>query len=280
VSHLVTIDRRTGRIVGVLNALCADRHELIAPSSCPSSDSAIWGRNAAVVEPDGRMLVATGNGPWNGHTDFGDSVLEISPDGRRLTGVWTPANQADLDSTDTDLGSTSPALLRTGRGRYAVQGGKDGRLHLLDLSRLERRVGDVPAGGPAEVDSVATPGGEPMFTAPAVGRAGRRTLVFVATGGGTAAYALRDGRLATVWRSAGAGTSPVLAGGLLYVYDPGGALDVYVAASGRRLARLPAAPGHWNSPIVIGGRVLLPEGDANEHARSGSLSIYSVPARD
>src|SRR5207248_7608469 len=89
--HLVTIAARSGRIVGVVNTLCADRHAIVVPSSCPSSDSAIWGRNAAVVEPSGRLLVATGNAPWNGRTDFGDSVLEISADGRRITGVWTPA---------------------------------------------------------------------------------------------------------------------------------------------------------------------------------------------
>ena len=31
--------------------------------------------------------------------------------------------------------------------------------------------------------------------------------------------------------------------------------------------------GHWNSPIVAGGRVYLPTGSANSHSTRGSLSI-------
>ena len=52
-----------------------------------------------------------------------------------------------------------------------------------------------------------------MFTAPAVqhGHGTRRS--FVATGGGTAAYALRGGRLHALWQNATAGTSPIVAGG-------------------------------------------------------------------
>jgi hypothetical protein len=67
-----------------------------------------------------------------------------------------------------------------------------------------------------------------------------------------------------------------VAGGLLYVYDPSGELDVYRPTSGDVVARLPAGPGHWNSPIVTDGRVALPEGNANDHVLSGVLDIYRV----
>jgi hypothetical protein len=63
------------------------------------------------------------------------------------------------------------------------------------------------------------------------------------------------------------------------VYDPGGSLDVYVPTSGRRLVSLPAGSGHWNSPIVAGGRVILPVGDANDHSTGGTLDIYHLPGR-
>jgi hypothetical protein len=70
----------------------------------------------------------------------------------------------------------------------------------------------------------------------------------------------------------------VIAGGLLYVYDVnGGNLDVYRPADGHLLASLPAHPGHWNSPIVIGGRIIVPEGDDNNHLRSGTIDIYHLP---
>jgi hypothetical protein len=49
---------------------------------------------------------------------------------------------------------------------------------------------------------------------------------------------------------------------------------VYEPASGKVVATLSAGPGHWNSPIVIDGRVALPEGNANDHATSGVLDIW------
>jgi hypothetical protein len=72
----------------------------------------------------------------------------------------------------------------------------------------------------------------------------------------------------------------VLAGGLLYVFDPsGGRLDVYTPVSGGLLASLPAAGGHWNSPIVVGGRIILPTGNANDHETRGTMFIYHLPGR-
>jgi hypothetical protein len=96
-------------------------------------------------------------------------------------------------------------------------------------------------------------------------------------GGGTQAWSLRGGRLHSVWRIGTAGTSPVVAGGLLWVYDPGGGLNVYRLPSGTRVATLSTGGGHWNSPIVTDGRVALPEGDANDHATSGVLDIWRLP---
>jgi hypothetical protein len=70
----------------------------------------------------------------------------------------------------------------------------------------------------------------------------------------------------------------VIAGGLLWVYDPGGGgLRVYRPANGHLVATLSAGGGHWNSPIVMDGRVALPEGDANDHATSGVLDIWRLP---
>jgi outer membrane protein assembly factor BamB len=271
--HVVTIAPASGRVLHVWNSLCSDRHTLIRPSSCGASDSAIWGRNAVVVEPGTRrLLLATGNGPWNGRTNWGDSVIELSPDASRLLQNWTPRNQAQLNREDTDLGSTAPAILP---GRLAVQGGKDARLHLLDVRRLNgtSRAG-ARLGG--DLQSVSAPGGEGVFSAPAVWTSSGRTWVFVGTGGGTGAYTLSGRRLRPAWRVPAAGTSPVVAGGLLYVYDPRGALDVYRPTTGKLVAALPAGAGHWQAPIVADGRIALPEGDANDHRTSGILDVYAA----
>jgi hypothetical protein len=101
--------------------------------------------------------------------------------------------------------------------------------------------------------------------------------MFLADEHATAAYVLRGGRLYRAWQNEKAGTSPVMAGGLLYVYEPdGGGIYVYRPSSPRPIAKLPGEPGHWNSPIVVDGHVIEPSGNANDHKLIGALEIFSV----
>jgi outer membrane protein assembly factor BamB len=264
--HVVTISERTGRIAHVWNSLCSDRHGLIVPRTCSASDSAIWSRSGAAVDPtNGSLVVATGNAPWNGSTNWGDSVLVLSPDASRMLRHYTPTNYEALNSGDVDLGSTSPALLPNG---YAVQGGKDGILRLLQLHSLPGINGKT--GG--ELQSVSAPGPTDVFSAPAVWNG---KWVFVATSAGTEGLLFRGGRLHPVWSNHTDGTSPVVAGSLLYVAGAG-AVHVYVPTSGREVASLPTGSVHWQSPIVADGRVAVAEGNANDHATSGVLDIFSL----
>ncbi len=277
--HVVTIDPASGRITHVFNTLCSNIRTLIdPPSRCHASDSAIWGRPGSIIEPgSGNILVTTGNGPFNGRNDWGDSVLELSPS-LRLLHNWTPTDAQQLNAQDTDLGSTEPALLPGGTG-LAVQGGKSGVLSLLDLRRLDGTSGPAGPRTGGELQRIDAPGAAQVFSQPAVWRApGGRVYVFVADGAGTAAYTLAGRRLRVAWRSGDAGTSPVVAGGLLYVFDEQqGDLNVFNPRDGHLDRALPAAPGHWNSPIVVGGRIILPVGDDNDHRSSGELFIYHLP---
>jgi outer membrane protein assembly factor BamB len=287
--HVVTIDRTSGRIDHVWNTECAGRHRLILASSCSvtntNGDNAIWGRAGAVIEPgSGRILVATGNGPFDGSSSWGDSVLELTPDAGRLLHNWTPTNQAQLDSGDVDLGSSSPALLPTYHGlRLAVQGGKDGKLHLLDLDRLDGTRAGPSAHLGGELGEASAPGGGQVLTAPAVWRQAGRVYLFVANDSGSAGYELVGGRhprLSVVWQNAVHGTSPVVAGGLLYIYDEtDGALVIRQPVSGVALRSLPVADGHWDSPIVVGGRVILPTGSYHDSSATSTIEIYHVPGR-
>jgi hypothetical protein len=78
------------------------------------------------------------------------------------------------------------------------------------------------------------------------------------------------------WQRRDAGTSPVVAGGLLYVYN--GSLNVYAPTTGKLLASFGGlGTAHWSSPIVTDGRVALPEGSANDHRTSGVLDIFRLP---
>jgi outer membrane protein assembly factor BamB len=277
--HVVAIDRASGRIASVFNTLCANRHAVIVPSSCSASDSAILSRGGVVVEPGGgRLLISTGNGPWNGSTDFGDSVIELSLAGLRARQAFTPVNQQELSESDTDLGSSAPVLL--GQGRVLIAG-KDGVMRLLSLSRLDGHAASLPDRPGGEVQRLPLPGGGQLFTAPAVltttGGGGATCTLFVGAENATAAYSLSGGRLRLVWQNSNPGTSPVFAGGLLYVYDPsGGGIYVYRPRSGQPIAKLPGSPGHWNSPIVVDRHIFEPEGNANDHSLSGTLDLFSA----
>ena len=271
VGHVVAISLASGHIDAVFNTLCADRRRILDPKTCPVSDSAILSRSGPVVEPGGnRVLIATGNAPYNGSTQFGDSVIELTLPGLDRRQVYTPVDQAKLNSTDSDLGSGSPAVLP---GGLVLDGGKDGLLRLLNLAALDGH----PPGGPArtggQLQLLPTPGGAQLFSAPAVWHG----LVFVADGGGTAAYRVAGRRLHLVWQNGTHGTSPIVAGGLLYVYDmDAGGLAVYHPASGKLITTLAVPAGHWNSPIAIDGHVIEPTGNANDHATTGQLAIFST----
>ena len=160
--------------------------------------------------------------------------------GLRLRQSFTPRNQAQLNAGDTDLGSSAPALL--GHGRLMIAG-KDGLIRVLRLSRLNgRRPGSTRRLG-GEVQTLPTPGGDALFTQPAVWRHGGSTTVFVADFSATASYALRNGRLRKRWENDTPGTSPILADGLLYVYEPSeGGIEVYSPSSPSRSPTCPAPP--------------------------------------
>jgi PQQ-like domain len=49
--HVAVLDGASGKLLAVWNSLCSNRTELMEPSSCPQSDSAIWGRAGAVIDP-------------------------------------------------------------------------------------------------------------------------------------------------------------------------------------------------------------------------------------
>jgi hypothetical protein len=270
--HVAVLDGGSGKLLQVWNSLCSNRPGLLEPDSCAQTLSAIWGRAGAVIDPDsGVIFVATGNGEWNGTTDWGDSIIEIDTTATTLLGNYTPADTATLYADDLDLGSTSPVLLG---GDLIAQGGKDGKIRLLSRTAI---AGAGPHKG-NELQNISTPSGTDLFTQPAVWEHDGETWMFAADSGGTAAWALENAKLQQKWKNATGGTSPFEAGGLLFVYAPAGGLNVYDAASGKPIATLPAGPGHWNSPIVLQGEIILPEGNANDHATSGVLDIWSLPS--
>ena len=121
---------------------------------------------------------------------------------------------------------------------------------------------------------IGTASGGGLFTAPAVWKNAGATWMFAADFGGTGAWILANGKLEQRWKNKNSGTSPVIAGGLMFAYDLHSGVRVYQPESGRELALLDAGRGHWNSLIVVDGMIALPEGDANDHATTGILNIW------
>ena len=89
---------------------------------------------------------------------------------------------------------------------------------------------------------------------------------------------MSSGKIYPLWQNHNGGTSPVIAGGLLYIYDAhGGGLRVYQPSSGNLITALPCGNGHWNSPIVVDHMIVLPEGNYRDHATTGILDIRRLP---
>ena len=91
----------------------------------------------------GNVFLVTGDGTFNGTTDFGNSVLNIKlTSGKLKIQDWfTPANSEQLKILDADLGSGG--ALPVPNSHLLLTGGKEGRLYLLDRNDLGR--GHKPA---------------------------------------------------------------------------------------------------------------------------------------
>jgi anti-anti-sigma factor len=226
-------------------------------------------------------------------------TFSTAVDGRRvrvaLAGELDYRSAADLkDEFDRIVERLAPALVEldlsgltfvdaTGLGLFVGLTRQlrrhDGELRLLDVDNLNGHGGHACKCKGGELQIVNTPGDIGIFSAPAVWHHGGDDWLFVTTYESTKGYRLSGSppRLHRKWANKRPGSSPVVAGGLLYVYDPGGGLRVYEPHSGRQVAKLDCGGGHWNSPIVVDGRIALPEGSANQHRTSGVLNIWRLP---
>ena len=100
------------------------------------SQGAIWqAGNGLMGDGSGNIYFMTGNGSFDannaGGTEYGDSFVKLSTSsGLAVADYFTPFNQANLSSTDQDLGSGGPMALP---GTNLLVGmGKDGVLRLVN----------------------------------------------------------------------------------------------------------------------------------------------------
>lgn len=288
--HLVSIDLATGRSY-VFNSLCSNIGRLLGPTSgqpnyCPAEQSGLFGRGQAAIDPSSHdVYIVSGNGPWNGRTNWGDSVLKIDPSGQHLLDSFTPTNQQALDNGDLDLGSTGPAILppiTQGKHTYhlLVQGGKGPAcdscsgvaLRLLNRDDLSGRHAPGHLGG--DLQDLQAPGGCEVLTAPAVWTSPSRQIwVFYVNDCGTGAYRVSVPsrgpiRLQQVWLIHQGGTTPIVSHGVLYVAS-GGSLTAYNPVNHAVLAQPGIGSTHWQYPLVAGHRLFIAD-------QSGHLVVLSL----
>jgi hypothetical protein len=226
--------------------------------------------------------------------------------------VWTPSDQATLNSQDADVGSTGPAFLPVPAGskypHIALQCNKvvsnTSPVRIVDLDNLSGMGGPGHLGG--ELFKMNLPQGGEVLTQPAVwvNPADQSTWVFVANDSGLSAMkVVPDGgsgapSLMTVWMKGQGGSSPIIANNILFYAGTGagrsGTNNVYAidpaAGTGTVLWSTPvkAVTGgatvggvHWESVIVAHGSLYVPSENGNTSGNiadgKGYLSLYALP---
>jgi hypothetical protein len=278
----------------VFNALCSDQtvHFVQTPGTpdCAHVQTALWARVGVVYDAvTDRIYAATGNGLYDANTgglEWGDSVISLNPDGTGSGGKpldsYTPSNFQDLQNADADLGSTAPAILRAPgyAGRLAVQGGKDGKLRLVNLSNLSGLGGPGHVGG--EVQTLNVPQGNVVLSALAVwiNPADSSTWVFVGTPFGISGLKLTVTSgvpaLAGQWQKTFTGFSPLVADNILY-FAGNNLIRALDPLTGNLLWSDATHVGgiHWQSPVVANGVLYI--SDQSAHLTAFALPLAATP---
>jgi mono/diheme cytochrome c family protein len=119
---LFSYDAKTLRQIGVFN------------TSPQGQAASIWQfGQAPAVDAQGNIYFVTGNGSWNGATDFSESFLKLDPN-LRLLDWFTPTNHAHLDVIDADL-NCSGAVLIPGTS-LVIDAGKQGVLYVVNTHHM------------------------------------------------------------------------------------------------------------------------------------------------
>ena len=285
--HVTAIDLGTGA-QKVFNAACSDQavhFKPIAdavPPTCSTPRNAIWSRPGVIYDPGtDRIFMGTGNGVYDGNNsghNWSESVIALHPDASGGTGVdagkpldaYTASNFQSLDNSDTDVGSTAPAILPVPANsdvqHLAVQSGKDAKLRLINLANLSGQGGPGHVGG--EVGAVINvPQGGVVLTQPAVwvNPADATTWVFIVNSNGASGLQLAldvngNPSLVSRWQNGQGGTSPTVANNMVFSIS-GSTVRALDPLSGNVLWSLARSSGfHWESLIVANGVVYATDG--------------------
>jgi hypothetical protein len=104
-------------------------------NTSPEGEAAsIWQfGQAPAVDAEGNIYFVTGNGSWNGSSDFSESFLKLDPN-LKVLDWFTPTDHGHLDSIDGDL-DCSGAVLVPGTS-LIMDAGKQGVLYVVDSHHM------------------------------------------------------------------------------------------------------------------------------------------------
>jgi outer membrane protein assembly factor BamB len=235
-----------GEYHGWLAGVGADGGGSLIDFRAPTQNAGgIWAPSGPAVDGEGNLYVATGNSFTSGSFDLGNSVIKLSPELVQLD-YFAPADWAELNAGDVDLGSVGPAVLPNG-GIFQI--GKGGIGYLLD----GRHLGGI--GGEVFSDEVC----RSSFG----GTAHTSNSIYVpCTDGLVALTVSEDARtFSQRWRSESFNAGPpIVAGGLVWTVDlSAGAIVGLDETSGDEVVRraLPSV-SHFASPSSADGCLFVP----------------------
>jgi outer membrane protein assembly factor BamB len=206
----------------------------------------IWGPSGPAIDAAGDLYVATGNGNSVRTFDFGNAVIRLSPD-LRVLDWFAPANWADLNTYDVDLGSMGPAFVGDG---LIFQAGKEGTGFLLEANRL----GGVN-GQAFESHVCGSAWGGIAYAPP---------YVYVGCSDGLVALRLSSGAsFSSAWRSGNFWAEPpIVAGGLVWTIGrAAAALYAFDATTGQeRFRQSLGSADHFTTPAAADGKIFVAAG--------------------
>jgi hypothetical protein len=109
---------------------------VVTPSG---TEGGIWmGGAAPSVDNSGNIYVATGNGSFDGTSNFGEAAVKLSP-GLQVLDYFAPYNFATYDAANVDLGSGNVMIVRDQNGPYPhelIVCGKPSPIYVLNRDNL------------------------------------------------------------------------------------------------------------------------------------------------
>jgi F5/8 type C domain len=127
----------TGSYHGFLMAYDASAFSQLGVFNTTSSGSqgGIWMSGIApAFDSSGNVYFSTGNGSFDGSSNFGESLLKLAPRTLARLDSFTPSNWNTLNSGDTDFGSGGPLFI-PGTSVIAT-GGKEGKIFVISSANL------------------------------------------------------------------------------------------------------------------------------------------------